>query len=66
MGVITKSSVMLGLGETDDEVIDTMYDLRDVGVELLTFGQYLQVPYFSLHMSIMVQCFEIAHHLGSY
>ena len=43
IGVVTKSSIMLGLGETDEEVIDTMYDLRDVGVELLTFGQYLQV-----------------------
>ncbi|GMH45670.1 hypothetical protein BSKO_13633 [Bryopsis sp. KO-2023] len=41
-GVVTKSSIMLGLGETDDEIIDTMYDLKDVGVELLTLGQYLQ------------------------
>ncbi|CAD7699266.1 unnamed protein product [Ostreobium quekettii] len=41
-GVTTKSSIMLGLGETDDEIIDTMYDLKDVGVELLTLGQYLQ------------------------
>lgn len=30
-GVYTKSSIMLGLGETDDEVIDTMLDLRDAG-----------------------------------
>ena len=28
-GVYTKSSIMLGLGETDDEIIDTMYDLKD-------------------------------------
>ena len=41
-GVYTKSSIMLGLGETDDEVIDTMYDLKDVGVDILTLGQYLQ------------------------
>ncbi|KAK9918969.1 hypothetical protein WJX75_008365 [Coccomyxa subellipsoidea] len=41
-GVYTKSSIMLGLGETDDEVIDTMLDLRDAGVDILTFGQYLQ------------------------
>lgn len=41
-GVYTKSSIMLGLGETDDEVIDTMYDLRDAGVDILTLGQYLQ------------------------
>ncbi|EIE19748.1 Lipoyl synthase [Coccomyxa subellipsoidea C-169] len=41
-GVYTKSSIMLGLGETDDEVVDTMLDLRDAGVDILTFGQYLQ------------------------
>ncbi|KAL4448189.1 hypothetical protein ABPG75_005408 [Micractinium tetrahymenae] len=41
-GVYTKSSIMLGLGETDDEIIDTMYDLRDAGVDILTLGQYLQ------------------------
>jgi lipoic acid synthetase len=40
--VVTKSSVMLGLGETDEEVHQTMKDLRDAGVEILTFGQYLQ------------------------
>ena len=28
-GVYTKSSIMLGLGETDDEIVDTMYDLKD-------------------------------------
>ena len=41
-GVYTKSSIMLGLGETDDEIIDTMLDLRDAGVDILTLGQYLQ------------------------
>ncbi|KAK9839242.1 hypothetical protein WJX81_003812 [Elliptochloris bilobata] len=41
-GVCTKSSLMLGLGETDDEVIDAMLDLRAAGVDILTFGQYLQ------------------------
>lgn len=41
-GVYTKSSIMLGLGETDDEVIDTMYDLKAVGVDIFTLGQYLQ------------------------
>jgi len=40
--VVTKSSVMLGLGETADEIHQTMLDLRDVGVEIVTFGQYLQ------------------------
>lgn len=38
----TKSGVMLGLGETRDEVLETMEDLRSVGVDILTLGQYLQ------------------------
>jgi lipoic acid synthetase len=39
---ITKSSVMVGIGETDDEVTETMRDLRDAGVDILTLGQYLR------------------------
>jgi lipoic acid synthetase len=42
VGVYTKSSIMLGLGETDDEIIDTMLDLKAVGVDIFTLGQYLQ------------------------
>lgn len=38
----TKSSIMLGLGETDDEVRQTLRDLREVGCDVVTFGQYLQ------------------------
>ena len=38
---ITKSSLMLGLGEKEDEVIETLRDLRSVGVRALTLGQYL-------------------------
>ncbi len=41
-GMRTKSGVMLGLGETEDEVIETMQDLRSVNVDVLTLGQYLQ------------------------
>ena len=41
-GLRTKSGLMLGLGETKDEVINTMKDLRDVGVSIMTIGQYLQ------------------------
>ncbi len=41
-GVLTKSGIMLGLGETMDEVKNTMQDLRDWGVDILTIGQYLQ------------------------
>jgi lipoic acid synthetase len=40
--VITKSGIMLGLGETFDEVVQTMRDLRAHGVDMLTVGQYLQ------------------------
>ena len=38
----TKSGLMLGLGETDGEILDVMRDLRAHGVEMLTLGQYLQ------------------------
>ncbi len=41
-GMRTKSGVMLGLGETEEEVLETMSDLRQVGVDILTLGQYLQ------------------------
>ncbi len=41
-GCRTKSGVMLGLGEREEEVLETMDDLRKAGVEILTLGQYLQ------------------------
>jgi lipoic acid synthetase len=41
-GLLSKSSLMLGLGETHDEVLETMDILRDAGVALLVMGQYLQ------------------------
>ena len=41
-GMKTKSGVMLGLGESEEEVIETMEDLRNVNVDILTLGQYLQ------------------------
>lgn len=41
-GMKTKSGIMLGLGETEDEVYETMDDLRHVGVDVLTIGQYMQ------------------------
>ena len=40
--VKTKSGLMLGLGETRDEILDVLADLRDVDCDLLTLGQYLQ------------------------
>jgi lipoic acid synthetase len=39
---ITKSSIMVGIGENDDEVIATLRDLRSAGVDLVTLGQYLR------------------------
>jgi lipoic acid synthetase len=41
-GMRTKSGVMLGLGESREEVLETMEDLRSVQVDILTLGQYLQ------------------------
>lgn len=41
-GLLTKSSIMLGLGETEEEVLMTMADLRSRGVDILTLGQYLR------------------------
>lgn len=41
-GVVAKSGVMLGLGETDQEVLESMDDLVAVGVKVMTIGQYLQ------------------------
>ncbi len=41
-GALTKSSLMLGVGERRDEVLAAMADLRDAGVEILVLGQYLQ------------------------
>jgi lipoyl synthase len=41
-GIRTKSGLMLGLGETTEEVLETMADLRAIGCDFLTLGQYLQ------------------------
>jgi len=40
--VLTKSSIMVGVGETDDEVAETLRDLRAAGVDIVTIGQYLR------------------------
>ena len=40
--IYTKSGIMLGLGETEEELLETMRDLRDVRCDILTLGQYLQ------------------------
>lgn len=40
--IYTKTSIMLGLGEQDEEIVQTLKDLRAVGCDVVTFGQYLQ------------------------
>jgi lipoic acid synthetase len=49
--MVTKSSIMLGLGEQEDEVVQALKDLRDVGCDIVTFGQYLQPT--SKHLSVV-------------
>ena len=50
-GIRTKSGIMLGLGETEEEVVATMHDLREVGVSIMTIGQYLQPS--KKHLSVL-------------
>ncbi len=47
-GAVTKSGMMVGLGESDEEVIETLHDLRAAGVKIVTLGQYLR-PTLSHH-----------------
>lgn len=41
-GMTSKSGIMVGVGETDDEVLETLQDLRNAGCKIVTIGQYLQ------------------------
>jgi lipoic acid synthetase len=41
-GLVTKSGLIVGMGETDDEIVSTLADLRAVGVDIVTIGQYLR------------------------
>jgi lipoic acid synthetase len=50
-GMRTKSGIMLGLGETKEEVLQTMQDLRNSGVDVITLGQYLQPT--KKHLEVM-------------
>ncbi|MGA7367652.1 MAG: lipoyl synthase [Nitrososphaeraceae archaeon] len=58
--IYTKSSLMLGLGECQEEVIESMNDLRAIGVDILTLGQYLQpgFNYTPVYEYISPQSFE--------
>jgi lipoic acid synthetase len=53
-GLYTKTSVMVGLGETDEELEQTFRDLRDVGVDVVTLGQYLQPSQYHLRVERFV------------
>jgi lipoic acid synthetase len=48
---VTKSNIIVGMGETEDEVYEAMHDLRDAGCDVLTIGQYLQ-PSVSWHLPV--------------
>jgi lipoyl synthase len=60
-GKKTKSGIMLGLGETDDEVYKTMDDLADHGLDILTIGQYLQPTPLHLEVVEYVHPAKFAH-----
>ena len=55
--MITKSSIMLGLGESDDELKEAMADLRAIDVDILTLGQYLQVSFIYMRIAFFYALF---------
>ena len=59
--LVTKTSIMLGLGETDEEIQVTMEELRGVGVDCLTLGQYMQPT--KRHLKVKeYYCFVLLYH----
>jgi lipoic acid synthetase len=60
-GAVTKSGLMLGLGESDEEIREVMRDLRRVGCQVLTLGQYLQPSPAHLPVERFVPPEEFAH-----
>ena len=65
-GLLTKSGIMVGLGETENEVVEVLNDLRNVGCQMLTIGQYLQPTKNNLPVSEYVtpEQFEVYHKLA--
>ena len=59
--IYTKSSIMLGLGETDEEVIQSMKDLREIGADILTIGQYLRPSEWHIAVSEYVSPQKFKH-----
>ena len=64
--VLTKTSLMLGLGETKDEIVEAMDDLRAAKVDILTFGQYLQptANHYPIDRYVTPEEFEMYRELG--
>jgi len=60
--VLTKSSLMLGLGESEAEILETLTDLRSAGVDLLTLGQYLRPTVNHLPVERFVTPAEFDHY----
>jgi lipoic acid synthetase len=65
-GIIAKSGIMAGLGETEEEVLETMDDLLEIGVKVFTIGQYLQPSekHIEVHEYINPETFEIYREKG--
>lgn len=65
-GITAKSGIMLGLGETEDEVFSTMDNLVDAGVKVMTIGQYLQPTLNHMPVSAYIhpEQFEKYHEVG--
>lgn len=59
--IATKSSLMVGLGETKEELVETMLDLKAVGVNILTFGQYLRPTMAHLEVQRYLELSEFEH-----
>jgi lipoic acid synthetase len=61
-GVVTKSGIMLGLGESEEEILETMDDLVTVGVQIMTLGQYLQPTKEHLPVAEFITPEKFAHY----
>lgn len=59
--IATKTSIMVGLGETKEELVETMTDLRAVGVQIITFGQYLRPTLAHLEVQRYYEVEEFDH-----